>query len=287
MNKGETDMIYGTYPSGTCRIFGTAEPFGGSAEKDGGKMENERITGVIAAGGDLDPGFTALAVRALKERYASSGGRLLVCAADRGLEALLQAGISPELLVGDFDSADPGKLERALRIPGLKVERHDPVKDASDLELACGTLFRAGAERIFLLGALGGRMDHELANFRLLFHEGLSGHEIVILDPRNRIRCLVPGTGHPFEARLRRESQWGRYISFLPAGGPVTIESLSGVKYPLEKHRLTEQGTPSLTISNEITGGEALIRFTAAPDAGLYVIETSDRPVTEIPPERI
>ena len=81
-----------------------------------------------------------------------------VIAADSGLDRAREAGLTPELIVGDFDSlADKGSLslyekEHILQFP---VD-----KDATDTEIALDMAFERGPGRVVLAGGGGGRLDH-------------------------------------------------------------------------------------------------------------------------------
>ncbi len=99
----------------------------------------------------------------------------LICA-DGGGDAALQAGLSPDLLLGDMDSISPGNLER-LRGAGVRVVEHRPEKEKTDIELALDTALVLGASRITIAGALGGiRLDHSLGNLLLLSMPELREH---------------------------------------------------------------------------------------------------------------
>jgi thiamine pyrophosphokinase len=78
------------------------------------------VKAILVAGGDAVPGDAAL----LRDVD-------LVIAADSGAEWLDEQRRSPDVLVGDLDSIDPGLLER-LTAQGVAIERHEAEKDASD-----------------------------------------------------------------------------------------------------------------------------------------------------------
>ena len=92
-----------------------------------------------------------------------------------------------------------------------------------------------------------------------------AGTEAVILDAHNRIR-LVEG-----DFLLRREEQFGTYLSLVPFGGPASGVTLEGVYYPLRDAVLTYGN--SLGISNEIVSEEAKIHIGRG---SLLLIESRD-----------
>ena len=244
--------------------------------------------GIIIAGGDLSPAF---AEKIIKE--TGSRGSLCIAAADAGLEILDRIGLAPDILLGDFDTVKQEILGGYTDRKDVEVIRHNPVKDASDMELTADVLYDRGIREALVLGALGGRADHTLANIRLTYWMRRRGAEFILLDPRNRIRCLVtesvekPETGGStapecgeFQENvftLRRDAQWGRYIGLFALGGTIRHLALEGFKYPLKDFTLDERGLPSLTISNEITAEAGIIRFSGDPGTGLLVMETADR----------
>lgn len=229
-------------------------------------------TGLILAGGDLDLPFAKKVIGDLSRR-----GGILLAAADAGLEACEKLGVAPDLLLGDFDTVRQEILDRYLDRAGVRVERHNPVKDASDLELASDALSREGVTDAVVLGALGGRADHTYANIRLTYHAALRGMRLSLLDPQNRIRCAVSAGDAPLELQIPKEEQWGKYVGFFPVGGAVRHLTLTGFKYPLTDFTLTDRTSPSLTVSNEITAGDGIIRFAGDAGSGLLIMESRDR----------
>ena len=226
--------------------------------------------GIILAGGDLTPEYAEKII----DEY-SSRGEVFLAAADAGLEICDKAGRKPDLLLGDFDTVKQEVLQEYLGLDGLSLERHDPVKDASDLELCVDSLLDRGIRNAVILGALGGRADHTLANIRLTYYGMRKGMDLRLLDPQNRIRCFrAEGSGSFF---IPRVSQWGKYVGLFPIGAASVTISLEGFRYPLKEYELSDASSPSFTISNEITGEEGTVRFRGPDRAGLIVIESKDR----------
>ena len=240
-------------------------------------------TGIIIGGGDLTPAFAEKIIR-----ESGSRGSLCIAAADAGLEILDRIGVAPDILLGDFDTVKQDVLGVYTDRKDVEIIRHDPVKDASDMELTADVLLERGIRRVLVLGALGGRADHTMANLLLIYRMRRKGAEFLILDPRNRIRCLmVPEEAETTDAEnvwgaetvfsLRRDAQWGRYVGLFAVGGTIRHLTLEGFKYPLTDYTLNARGIPSLTISNEILAETGVIRFGGDPGTGLLVMETADR----------
>lgn len=90
-------------------------------------------------------------------------------AVDRGLDALLGAGLSCDVYVGDADTVSDEGRALVDAADAFEVERHDPYKDYTDLALALGTIRRRwpGAE-VVAACATGGRPDMALSVLGLL-----------------------------------------------------------------------------------------------------------------------
>ena len=115
-------------------------------------------------------------------------------------------------------------------------------------------MIREGAKEILIFGATGTRLDHVLANLGLLSMGKEQGVQIVLADQWNYITLVESGTV------LKKEEQFGKYVSFFSVGGDVAGLSLKGFKYPLNRYHLTVADS-GLTVSNEITEETAEITY--------------------------
>ena len=212
---------------------------------------------VIIAGGGINDDLALSFVQ--KDSY--------IIAADRGLVFLAEHDIVPDLIVGDFDSAPEETRRRFLAShPGIEVREYNWEKDYTDLEIAAAAAADRGAREIVILGATGTRLDHMIGGIQtlaLLLDRGCRG---IIVDPCNRV------TLHDEPFTIRRESQWGKYVSLFAWGGPVTGITLKGFHFPMENGTLTNSGT--LAISNQIEESEGQVFFESGR---LLVIESQDR----------
>lgn len=230
------------------------------------KGDRPMIRGFILAGGDLTPEFASSVLHSLER------SRLFVIAADGGLEICAALAVEPDLILGDFDTVEPPLLKQ---YEGGRVERYNPEKDASDLELAAEALRKRGIREGIVLGALGGRADHGFSNIRLCYYEAKQGLRLILLDEQNRI-CCYTGEGMQ-RIVVPRSEQWGHYLSIFPIGGAVESVTMEGFRYPLAAQRLSDQGSPTLTVSNELSEAEGRICFCPVDGSGLLVMETRDR----------
>ncbi len=178
-----------------------------------------------------------------------------VIAADSGLNWAYRLGIRPDQMMGDFDSAEPDVLRyyRELKVP----EKIFPTrKDYTDSELALWAAVDISEtdDEIWVLGGIGSRMDHTLANIFLLYEPLKRGIKTYLMDGLNEIRMLKG----PCEVKVeRREEQ--QYLSILPFLGEAEGIDMEGVAYPLQDFIL--QTGKCIGISNEIVEEQAEIRL--------------------------
>lgn len=166
----------------------------------------------------------------------------LIIAADSGYLSATESGVTPHIVIGDFDSF-PKNLVTAEKIICL-----NPVKDMTDTQEAIDEAVLRGATEITILGALGGRIDHTLANIHLLKYAKTKGARAEISDVDTSI--FLAGNKCSVAARM------GFCLSLIPLTDCEGV-SISGVFYPLENASLPV-GNP-YGISNEFTQNEAHI----------------------------
>ncbi|WP_295735144.1 thiamine diphosphokinase [uncultured Bartonella sp.] len=165
-----------------------------------------------------------------------------VIVADGAIRYVEPLGVTPELWVGDFDSADP-----ALMIKYRNIERRSfPVaKDKTDGELAIDFALERGANRIILCGALGGkRSDHAFFHFVHALAMKQNGIDVLITSGAEEGYAILPGH-YSFDFPAGTIFS---IIGFDDLGG-LTIE---GAKWPLRRKNVPFGS--SLTLSNEVVG---------------------------------
>jgi thiamine pyrophosphokinase len=168
---------------------------------------------------------------------------------DGGARHAMRLGIHPQLLIGDLDSLD--KELRAWLVSGkTRCETHPAEKDFTDAHLAVEEALRMRPEEILLLGCLGGRLDHTLANVGLLLRCHRAGVRARLVDELNEVILIS-------EETLRLQGQPGDLISLLPLSDYASGITVRGMKYPLENGTL-KQGD-SRGVSNEFAAGEATV----------------------------
>ena len=148
----------------------------------------------------------------------------IVVAADGGARFLLEQGIRPDVVVGDFDSlptADTKRLETA----GVALVRHPVRKDRTDGEMAADEALRRAAAELVLVGALGA-LDHTLGHLAILRRLAARGVTARLAAPRLMVRVLQA----PDAARL--DAAAGTRVSIVPLQGDARV-SLVGFDYSL------------------------------------------------------
>jgi thiamine pyrophosphokinase len=188
-----------------------------------------------------------------------------IVSADGGARHLHAAGVIPDIMIGDMDSLDPD-LQRYFEGRGSRIIRHSKQKDETDTQLALEYALDLKPDEVRIFGALGGRLDHTLANLSLLALGAERGIPVKIIDEWCEI-FLVTGRG-------RIEGKPGQTVSIFPFSGPVTGIGLEGFEYPLTNAAM-EFGRP-YGISNRLIGLNGIIKATS----GLLLVIRYVRPVS-------
>ncbi len=102
-------------------------------------------------------------VAAPKTVRRASEGCVAVVAVDRGLDSVLEAGLSCTLFCGDGDTVSPAGAAY-IDLTGLEAERYDPHKDDTDLALALRAVSKRWPHAEIVATCIsGGAIDHNLA----------------------------------------------------------------------------------------------------------------------------
>ncbi len=212
---------------------------------------------LVITGGQIDLLFA--------KKQIETGNWDFVISADSGLNFCRVAENIPDEIWGDFDSVDPDVLRYFQERCPERIHVFPVEKDETDTELALMRAIKAGADRITILGGTGTRLDHVLGNLHLLKMAMDAGVECVIVDPNNRIRMIQE------RMVLRKEEQFGTYVSLIPFTPEVKGLTLRGFAYEVEDFTL-ESGK-ARGVSNEICEDTAVIEMRQGI---LLVIESKD-----------
>ena len=180
-----------------------------------------------------------------KQVYDASAPKdSFLIAADSGYLLAESLGVEPQLIIGDFDSAEKPKQGNVAAYP--------PEKDDTDLMLAVKEGVKQGCRSFYFFGATGGRLDHTIAAVQALAFLSEHSAEGKIISDDTRITLLTPG-------EYELENLEGFSLSLFSYSEKVQQLSLTGTKYPCTDLTLT-QSFP-LGISNEIISGSAKLSF--------------------------
>ena len=190
---------------------------------------------ILICAGDLE-------IAEIQERQEGD----LVIAVDGGYLYCQVLGIEPDVVLGDFDSLEEDSREQIGA--GRRMISLNPVKDDTDTLAALRFGLAEGYREFHLYGALGGRLEHTLANLQcLLFlkREGASGY---IWDS-----CSMTTVIENESLTFRGEMEG--MLSVFAMGGTAEGVGEKGLRYQLDQAVLTE--TFPVGISNEFIGEQA------------------------------
>ena len=132
-------------------------------------------------------------------------------------------GLPIRLLVGDMDSIQLSvfkSLQTQTPILRLPCE-----KDWTDLEMACNLAIERGADRVTIVGGLGGRMDHAMGNLQCLFALARRGVDAQMEGRDEVVRVLLK------EGRILGAK--GKTFSLVPLLPDTIVQRMEGAFYPL------------------------------------------------------
>jgi len=181
-----------------------------------------------------------------------------ILCADGGYELAKKEGIHPHVVIGDFDSMPEQDMECDTCI-------HVPVeKDDTDTGLCLNYAIDHGYQDIFIVGGIGGRLDHTYANLQLLAKACDKGCHVIMADNQNQVMMLKNGT----RTIPRKQGYKLSVFAYSPVCYGV---SEKGVHYPLD--RATLDHWMPLGVSNEFEAEEAVI---TVEDGCLLIILSRD-----------
>ena len=194
-------------------------------------MEKENTRCVIVGGADINNyGF-------LREMLCADD---YVVFCDSGLKHLDGLQIEPSLIVGDFDSHVNPHLDVETIV--LPCE-----KDDTDTVFAVKEAVKRGFEDFLLVGVVGARLDHTLANTSILLYLDSLGKKGRIIDDYSEMEIV---SSEPISI-----SEEFSFFSLLNITGCVKGITVTGAKYPLQDAEITCEY--QYGVSNEVLAGES------------------------------
>ncbi len=164
-------------------------------------------------------------------------GKTAVIAIDGGLAHCDAIGVTPEMIVGDFDSVSPELLNKYAHVP---TKRFSVEKDETDLEIGLRLAFERNPEKCIVLGALRERTDHSLYNLHLLSRYPMK----VYIE--TELETLFVITGSASIATFPRQT-----LSLVPLAEPATGITTQGLKWELNNAEINKN---FMSISNIALG---------------------------------
>jgi thiamine pyrophosphokinase len=183
----------------------------------------------------------------------------VIFCADSGYRHCQFLGVTPALLVGDFDSID--RLPPAIPLLTLP-----PDKDYTDTALAAEEAVNRGYRSLLLAGMMGGRPDHTLANIQTMVGLSRRGVAVSLTDGiTDMIAFTAPKQGRELILPCRK----GHYFSVFTMSSLCRRVSIRGGKYPLRDYDL--RFDEARAVSNEFVGEEVGI---TVEEGSLVVVVT-------------
>jgi len=192
-----------------------------------------------------------------------------VICADAGIEACRRLGLSPDIVIGDMDSA-PGPLIEWARRLGACIRQYPADKDQTDMELALDEATALGSKVAVATGVTGGRIDHTLANIDLCLCYARRGLNLAAVEEWGEIFFLA---GRARSATI--SGSVGDIVSLIPRCGSARAVRTCGLHYALDGDDL--QYGVSRGVSNCMSGpiahvqidrGELMVVHVRAGQAG-------------------
>ena len=169
-----------------------------------------------------------------------------IIAADGGWLACRKTGITPDLLLGDFDSlSTQPDFPNILRVP---VE-----KDDTDTMLAVKTGLERGETEFHIYGGMGGRTDHTIANLQGLLYLADHGAWGWLYGDRERFTAIRDGS-ITLPARERG------IVSVFCMGADAQGVTIEGGQYTVHDAVLTSSFP--LGVSNHYVGNPVRVTVT-------------------------
>jgi thiamine pyrophosphokinase len=182
-----------------------------------------------------------------------SGGDYVACA-DGGLDHALAAGVRPDAVIGDFDSADEASLARAAADGSIELIRLNPEKDDTDMIAAVKHAIAKGMSDFLIIGGLSGRFDHSLGNVQTLsFLLDMKSRGWIVDGPN---RCTMIGSDRSGAGRIELVPDASSYFSVLSYTERSEGVTIRNAKYETRGVIFTHSYPKGL--SNEFIDGKSV-----------------------------
>lgn len=210
---------------------------------------------LIITGGKINKNFA--------KKYLKSNKYDIIIAVDKGLETIDYLKLEPQYILGDFDSVNTKILEK-YKTQNIKIIKLNPEKDLTDTHSAIDLALEIKSTEITILGAIGTRLDHTMANIHILKQALDKNIKAKIVNEKNKIELIDK------EIIIKKDDNY-KYVSIIPLTTNVTGITIEGMKYIINDYTLSIGD--SLGVSNEQIDKEAKISIKTGI---LVVIKSKD-----------
>jgi thiamine pyrophosphokinase len=169
----------------------------------------------------------------------------LVICGDGGANHAYKMDIIPDYILGDLDSIND-ETKDYYENKNVEFIKFPSKKDKTDTEICIDYASHLKATEIILLGALGGRMDHAMANVNLLYYILKKGIKGSIVNETDSIFIC--------DKELTIKGNIGENISLIPLYGDVIGVTLENLEYPLNDFTIekgSSRGISNVMINNK------------------------------------
>ena len=180
--------------------------------------------------------------------------KTLLVGCDGGTAHILALGLTPHVVIGDFDSISP-KILRALTGKPVEYIRYPTDKLFTDSDLGITLAAERGCKEIILAGVRGTATDHFVGNLFMLAKKKFASLDIKIIEGREEILLV--------RTRIRIKGSKGDDLSLIAIGRDARGVSTKGLFYLL-KNAVLQSGTAQ-GIRNKMTGKYAEITVRKGP----------------------
>lgn len=183
------------------------------------------------------------------KKYLKNDDFFIFC--DSGLKHKDSLSVAPDLIIGDFDSF---KMPETCDIPIIRLPCE---KDYTDTFSGLKEGEKLGFSEFLIIGVIGQRIDHSLANISMLKYLKNNGKFGKIVDDYSEIsiikdNCII-------------EKEECSYFSLISLSERIEGICIKGAKYPLDNAVI--ENSFQLGVSNEpvektsisVAGGDALL----------------------------
>ncbi|SHJ58477.1 thiamine diphosphokinase [Tepidibacter formicigenes] len=153
-----------------------------------------------------------------------------VICADGASNHAYKMKITPNIILGDLDSINK-EVKSYFMNKNIKFNTFPSKKDKTDTEICIDYAINLGAREIVLLGVIGSRMDHSLANINILYYLLRQGIKASIINENNEIYIT--------DSEIEITGKQGDIVSIIPLYNDVVGVTLKGLEYPLNNFNLS------------------------------------------------